>query len=447
MNTSSEILIIDDNLKLCRSLAGSFQDRHHSCCWAVTREEALGLFRSREIGVVLLDIRFGEDNGIDILRFLKGLKPEVPVIMITAYGTVDSAVAALKLGAFDYIQKPVQFEQLLKQVGNAIRVASLEAENRSLYSLLQKQSPRLVTSNARMLALCETAKRIASSELPVLICGETGTGKELLAEMIHAHSPRANREMLKINCAAFTESLLDNELFGHEKGSFTGATGTFKGIFEKASKGAIFLDELSTMTLATQAKILRTIQNQEIRRIGGNETITIDVRFITATNENLDDLMRRDLFRKDLYYRLNSAILRIPSLRDRLDDIPPLVDAFLDSLSDGSPRRQTVSPRVLEAFAAYDWPGNVRELRGVIQYAAAVSTDGCIDVDDLPPAFHSAHRANPDVDIRSASERNLILRILRETGFNKKRAAEVLSMSRATLYSKLEKYGIGHRPG
>jgi transcriptional regulator with PAS, ATPase and Fis domain len=293
-----------------------------------------------------------------------------------------------------------------------------------------------------MAELCQRAKMIAGSDMPVLICGETGTGKELLADMIHAHSPRAHRVMLKINCAAFTESLLDNELFGHEKGSFTGATGSFKGIFEKADKGSIVLDELSTMSLPTQAKILRTIQNQEIRRIGGSETISIDVRFIAATNENLDDLMQKNLFRKDLYYRLNSAVLRIPPLRERPDDIPALVDSFLDSLSDGSSRRQYVSSRVLEMFYAHDWPGNVRELRSVIQYADAVSTDGCIDVEDLPPTFNGVLRTGTDVNIRSASERNLILKVLRETGNNKSRTAAILSMSRATLYSKMAKLGI-----
>jgi DNA-binding NtrC family response regulator len=253
--------------------------------------------------------------------------------------------------------------------------------------------------------------------------------------------------MMKINCAAFPDSLLDNELFGHEKGSFTGATGIFKGIFEKADKSSIFLDELSTMTLSTQAKILRIIQNQEIRRIGGNETIRVDVRFITATNEDPHELVQKGLLRKDLYYRLSSAVLRVPPLRERTDDIALLANAFLDVLSDQSHARRTLSQRVMDALCGNDWPGNVRELKSVIQYAHAVSLNGCIDVGDLPPSFPGIAASGAGPGIRSTVERSLILRILQETNFNKKRAAEILSMSRATLYNKLEKYGIEKKRG
>ncbi len=447
MDTGSQVLIIDDNPKLCESLARSFQDRHYEPCWAVTRGEALDLFTRRSVAAVLLDVRFGEEDGLEILRILKEKKPQVPVIIITAFGAVDTAVESLRLGAFDYIQKPIQFEKLLKQVQNAVRVSSLERENLSLRNLLDGHVPRLVTSNPTMMEVCETARRIAVSELPVLIYGETGTGKELLAELIHASSPRASRKIMKINCAAFPDSLLDNELFGHEKGSFTGATGSFKGIFEKADRSSIFLDELSTMTLSTQAKILRTVQNKEIRRIGGSETVRVDVRFISATNEDPHELVQKGLLRKDLYYRLSSAVLRVPPLRERMDDVPLLAEAFLALLAEQSHAARTLSPAVMEALCSYDWPGNVREMMSVIQYAHAVSKEGCIEVGDLPPGFPGAAPSGSSPGIRSAVERNLILKILRETNFNKKRAAEILSMSRATLYHKLEKYGIETRPG
>jgi two-component system, NtrC family, response regulator AtoC len=442
MNSGCKILIIDDNRKLCESLARSFQDRDYDTCWAVTREEALDLFSSRPVSAALLDVRFGKETGLDVLRCLKERKPHVPVIMITAYGTVETAVESLKMGAFDYIQKPIQFERLLKQVENAVRDSCLESENLALRGLLDRHVPRLVTVNQTMKEICETARRIAISELPVLIYGETGTGKELLAELIHASSPRASRQMMKINCAAFPDSLLDNEMFGHEKGSFTGATGSYKGIFEKAHRSSIFLDELSTMALSGQAKLLRIIQNQEIRRIGGNETIKVDVRFVTATNEDPHELVQKGVLRKDLYYRLSSAVLRVPPLRERTDDIPLLAEAFLGIFSDQSPSRWTISPRVMEGLCGYEWPGNIRELKSVVQYAHAVSSDDCIDFDDLPPSFPGIPAPVSVPGIRSTVERNLILKTLRETNFNKKRAAQILSMSRATLYNKLEKYGI-----
>lgn len=440
MDTGRQVLIIDDNPRLCESLAQSFQDRHFQSSWAVTRAEAFSIFDSRAIGVVLLDIRFGKEDGLEILRRLKERKPNVPVIMITAFGTVETAVEALRMGAFDYIQKPIKFEKLFKQIQNAVQLSALESENLSLRNLVDRHVPRLLTGNPRMMEVCETARRVASSEIPVLIFGETGTGKELLAELVHFSSRRASRQMMKINCAAFPDSLLDNELFGHERGSFTGATGSFKGIFEKADGSSIFLDELSTMTLATQAKILRTIQNQEVRRIGGSETIKVDVRCISATNEDPHDLVQKGLLRKDLYYRLSSAVLRIPPLRERLDDVPLLAKAFLGILAEQSHSMRTISAPVMDALCSYDWPGNVRELMSVTQYAFAVSKRSCIEAEDLPPDFPAAPSSNPG--IRSTLERNLILKILRETNFNKKQAARILSMSRATLYHKLEKYCI-----
>ncbi len=446
MDTGGRILIVDGDPQLCESLVQSFLDRHYEPCWAVNREQALELFSSRSISAVLLDIRVGDDDGLEILQCLKERKPQVPVIIITAFGTVETAVESLRRGAFDYIQKPIQFEKLLKQVQNAVRVSALETENLSLRNLLDRHVPQLVTANRTMMEVCETAKRIAVSELPVLIFGETGTGKELLAELIHSSSPRAPRPMMKINCAAFPDSLLDNELFGHEKGSFTGATSSFKGIFEKAHRSTIFLDELSTMPHSTQAKILRTIQNQEIRRIGGNETVRVDVRFISATNEDPHELVQKGLLRKDLYYRLSSAVLRVPPLRERLDDVPLLADAFLGLLAEQSHLRRTLSAPVMSALCSYDWPGNVRELMSVIQYAHAVSRNGCIETGDLPPGFAGTASAGSRPGIRESVERSLILKILRETNFNKRRAAQILSMSRATLYNKLEKYGIETRP-
>ncbi|HLD34713.1 MAG TPA: sigma-54 dependent transcriptional regulator, partial [Patescibacteria group bacterium] len=363
--------------------------------------------------------------------------------MITGYGSIETAVKSVKSGAFDYVQKPLDFNKILNIVENAVKMADLRDENRRLKNRIVELSDRIVTQNQKMIALCKKAERLASTDIPVLIMGDNGTGKELLANFIHTNSKRNTYKINSINCAAFPETLLDNELFGHEKGAYTGADSSFVGVFEKASGGTLHLDEIGDMALTTQAKILRTLQNNEIRRIGGNKNIKIDVRFIASTNKNLAKLIEDGSFRNDLYYRINAATLLIPSLRERTDDITLLVDHFLKLFSkDNSKLVDSISDEVLKRFIQYDWPGNIRELKNTINYAATMATGETIQVADLPSSFFDFGKNEIDFNIMEETEKMLILRMLKQSDYNKKKAAVLLDVSRKTLYNKMKKYGI-----
>jgi two-component system, NtrC family, response regulator AtoC len=433
--TRSSLLIVDDNLKLCRSLARNFEHVGFSVSIATCAQEAVGRFSSARMDAVLLDIMLGEENGIDVLTKLLAVDKNVPVVMITAYASVESAVQSLKLGAFDYVKKPLDFDELLKTVRKACEFSRLRDENIRLKSRLKELSATIVTKDRQMAVLLRKVEKLATTDLPVLICGESGTGKEVFADYIHAASSRSAASMVKINCVAFPETLLDNELFGHEKGAYTGADSVFKGLFEKADGSTLFLDEIGDMPLSIQAKILRTLQDREIRRLGGNQTIRVNVRFIAATNKDLAELISKGQFREDLYYRLNAAVLSLPSLRERRQDIPLLVEHFLAA-------GKTVSADVMERFLQYDWPGNVRELKNVVTYAAAMCSGTRIETEDLPVHFLESSRAKDGGNIREDMERSLILKVLQSTKYNRSRAAEILNMSRKTLYTKMAKYGL-----
>jgi DNA-binding NtrC family response regulator len=392
--------------------------------------------------VVLLDIMLGDETGLDVLKELRGQHKQIPVIMITGFGSIDSAVQSIKLGAYDYVTKPLDFEKLLKIVENALKLSVFPLDQRQAPDNGNHVAPRLINHNPMMRALYEQATRFAGTDFPVLICGENGTGKEVIADFIHTHSTRNTAKMLKINCAAFPETLLDNELFGHEKGAYTGAETMFKGVFERAHQSSLFLDEIGDMPLTIQSKILRVLQNHEIRRIGGDRTITVDVRFIAATNKDLRKLISAQAFREDLFYRLDVAVLDLPPLRERKEDIPLLAEYFLTEYAQNHPViAKEISGEVLAILAQHHWPGNVRELRNTIHYAAAISRTPVLEAGDLPPRYKSL--IEPEApNIRENMERKLILDILQQTNHNKKKAAELLNMSRNTLYHKMEKYGI-----
>ena len=439
----SSILVVDDKEKLCKSLAWNFEHVGYTAFYATNGQQAVAAFSDNRVDVVLLDVMLAEESGIDILKRLLAINPRVPVIMITAYASVDTAVQSIKLGAFDYVKKPLDFDELLKTVENACECSRLREENVQLRSRLMELSASIVTQDARMRELCRKVEKLSATNLPVLICGESGTGKEVIADMLHASSPRGARRMIKINCVAFPETLLDNELFGHERGAYTGADAAFKGVFEKANGSSLFLDEIGDMPLGIQAKILRTLQNSEIRRLGGSETIRVDVRFIAATNKDLGGLMEKNLFRADLFYRLNAAVLTVPPLRERKDDIPLLVEHFLAEHHDSSPgARKEVSPEVLARFLDHSWPGNVRELKNTISYSAAMSAGERIGMEDLPVSFLEGGLNATPHNIREDMEKHLILKTLQSTNFNRSRVAQLLNMSRKTLYNKMERYGI-----
>ena len=440
------ILIIDDNMRWSKSLAQNFEPRGFQVFSAINRREAFNILAQHPIHIVLLDIMLGEENGLDVLEEILLQHKDLPVIMITGFASVDTAVQSLKLGAFDYVTKPLNFEELLANVEKAFNQAS-SPEKVSAQSLVgEKEGHRLTTQNDTMLELCEKAKKFAATDFPILISGENGTGKEVFADFIHLHSSRSSREMLKINCASFPETLLDNELFGHEKGAYTGADSVFKGVFERVEQGSLFLDEIGDMPMTIQAKILRTLQHHEIRRLGGKQTIKVDIRFLAATNKDLPKLIRENAFREDLFYRLEVATIHLPPLRERKDDIPLLAERFLTeyaATNGGSP--QHLDESVLTVFAQHSWPGNVRELKNTIFYAATLSSGERISRENLPSRFKQfAPQQRITTNIREEMERELILKTLRNTRNNKKKTAELLDMSRTTLYSKLERYGISN---
>ncbi len=437
------ILIVDDKEKLCQILAQDFKNVGYACLYATNGTDAVNTFIANQVNAIILDLKLGAEDGLDVLRSLLEINGGVPVVMVTGYATIESAVEAIKMGAFDYIQKPVNFTKLQRVVENALSISRLKQENTDLKSRLMDTSDPIITRDRGMLSILNKLTRLAQTDYPILLCGESGTGKELFADFVHMQSRRSAARLFKLNCASLPDSLLDNELFGHNRGAYTGADADFVGIFERADKSSLFLDEIGDMPLEIQAKILRTLQNHEIRRLGGKEVRRVDVRFIAATNKDLRTLMDEGKFREDLFYRMNAAMIQIPPLRNRRGDIPLLAHHFLAEHAEGNPLAlKRMDPSVMEMLSGYGWPGNIRELKNVLNYAATISNRGLIAIQDLPPYFLAEPLRADNSNPREIIERNLILEALRKTNYNKKKSAEMLNLSRRTLYNKMEKYGI-----
>ncbi len=437
------ILIVDDQKKHNQTLARSLKLRGNETYSCANSEQAYNVLKKNKIDYILLDIMLDNEDGISLIPNFINTAPESKIIMITAYGTISSAVKALKLGAEDYIQKPIDIEHLVCMLqSNTIRKSGKKNNSGTM------ENSGIITRNRQMLSVIEKAKLYASSDLPALIIGESGTGKELLADLIHANSSYSEKAMHKINSSAFSESLLESELFGHEEGSFTGAKSTHKGIFERANHSSLFMDEIGDMPLSLQAKILRTIQNHEILRLGGKDTIKINVRFIAATNKDLYTLVHQNLFRQDLYYRLNTGIFRLPPLRERKEDIPDLVKFFIASKKQKFHDAVELDDSVINFFLDYDWPGNVRELQSVIFYADAICRDGKIKKEHLPEYILSelspsvCNGLNFQAEYDDRDEKTVIEKTLKEMNYIKKDVAFKLGISRQTLYRKMEKYNI-----
>lgn len=443
---SGTVLIVDDSKRVYESLKPNFELLGYKTAHAFNMKTTIDTLKSFEPDVALVDIMLGDENGIDILRRIKQIDEMIPVIMITGYASIDTAVESMKEGAYDYIKKPLEFERLVTIIENAAKLRFLSRENRQLKSRVIELKPKIYAENEKMANLLAQARKLAAGDIPILILGENGSGKEIVADYIHEHSQRSEYKMHKINCAAFPETLLDNELFGHEKGAYTGATEGFKGVFERANKGILFLDEIGDMPLSIQAKILRVLQNNEVRRIGGTVTKKIDVRFLAATNQNLEQLIEEGKFREDLYYRLNAAIIETPPLRSRTEDIKPMAYFFLKEFTENMGKRvDTISDEVINLFLEYQWPGNVRELKNAINYGVTITSNNVIKLEDIPPKIignMTEPKEESDLNIRQKMEKMLIEKTLLENNFNKKRSAEILKMSRKTLYTKIERYDI-----
>jgi two-component system response regulator AtoC len=439
----AKILVVDDEAKLCESLCRSLSQHGFSAVSATRGEDARKLLLDRDLSAIILDLRLGPENGMDLIPDFISRRPGIPIVMLTAYADVETAVKAMKIGASDYIRKPIRIPDLLHTLEECIARGRADAGSGRAADMAPS-AVRFITRNDQMLKQIEKAMKIAGSDLPILVQGESGTGKEIFAELIHRNSRRRDLPMQTINCSAIPESLLDNELFGHEKGAFTGADKVFKGLFEQADGSSLFLDELGDMPLSLQSKILRTIHNHEIRRMGGSATIHVDVRFIAATNHDLEALIREHKFRDDLYYRLNMAPFRLLPLRERKEDIVPLAEHFLlEDAERREGRARVLTEKVRGVLLGYEWPGNVRELKSVIQFAATIATGDSIDVEDLPPFMKGADvRGQPAAVNLKDAEKMQISTVLEKNGYNIKRSAEDLAITRATLYKKMIKYGI-----
>ena len=453
MNPSRTVLLIDDDDSLRRVVEYSLEEEGHKVVTATNGTEGLQAFQTRTVDLVLTDIRMPEMDGLELLTRLKAMQPDLPVIVLTAHGTIDSAVDAMKLGAFDYLTKPFNREQLKASVRKALEVAALTTENRYLRQVVAERFSfaSMIAGSRAMRAVTDTAARVAQSDTTVLLDGESGTGKELLAKAIHFHSARAKGPFVTINCGAIPEQLLESELFGHRRGSFTGAVTDKQGKFEAANRGTIFLDEIGELPSLLQVKILRVLQEREIDKVGETRSIKVDVRVIAATNRDLEKMIADGAFRDDLYYRLAVVSIRVPPLRERADDIPLLVDFFLRKHTEKLSRpRPTIEKRVYSAFNLYSWPGNIRELENVIERALVLDKDGVIALDDLPDRLRTReHRvANlrmelPDEGISLEDvERELLLAALEKHNWNQTRAAAFLNITRSTLVYRMEKFGL-----
>jgi DNA-binding NtrC family response regulator len=447
MEQSRAVLVVDDDAEMRSLVCDVLEDRGLQCTPVGSGEEALRHLGQEDYVLVLTDLRMKGMQGTELLSEIRRNNPDIGVVLMTAFGSVETAVEAMKRGASDYLTKPVKTEELVRVVERAIREAVLRREVSRLRKEVHKEYSfhQIIGKSKPMQEVFDLIRRVADSPTNVLITGESGTGKELVAKAIHYNSDRRDAPFVPVNCAAIPEQLLESELFGHMRGAFTDAKLDKRGLFEEAQKGTLFLDEISELPLMLQAKLLRAIQEREIRRVGANKPIAVDVRIIAATNLHLSEEVKSKRFREDLYYRLNVIELKLPPLRERREDIPLLVEAFLKKCGEARGKEiKAISESALAMLVDYAWPGNVRELENVIERAVTLSRGEKIVADDLPPAIQGSRGDRRVLD--EAAERTLplhevekeyILKILEKTGGNKYQAAHVLGIDRKTLYRKL----------
>jgi two-component system, NtrC family, response regulator len=452
------ILVVDDEINYLTVMEALLGEEGYEVLTAPGGHEALKLAGASDLDLVLTDMKMPKMNGIELLRELKRLYPDLPVIMMTAYGTVEKAVEAMKTGAFDYILKPFKNEELLVTIARGLEYHRLIQQNRMLLQDLDKKygAPNIVGESQAMREILALVKRVATSRATVLISGESGTGKELVARAIHQQSPRAGKTFVSVNCAALTETLLESELFGHERGAFTHAVSMRKGRFELADGGTLFLDEVAEMSPALQVKLLRVLQEMEFERVGGNKTIKVDVRLVAATNRELKEEVEDGRFREDLYYRLNVVHLHIPPLRERQEDISPLATHFLKKYAQENARGEVhLSSEAMKLLLQYAWPGNVRELENVMERAVILCNQNLITVHDFPGELAGEPRESSRLNIdrfipiqtplpeaMEQIEEQMIRRALEQSGQVQVRAAELLGITKSLLQYKLKKYHL-----
>ncbi len=449
------ILIVDDEKNYLVVLEALLGPEGYEIMTTDNAADALRLIRDSDLDLVITDMKMPGMSGMELLEESKKIRPELPVIMMTAYGTIELAVEAMKKQAYDYITKPFQNEQLKLTIKKALENHRLARENRRLNDALldRYRFGNIVGKSKPMLKVYDLVSRIAQSRASVLITGPSGTGKELIAKAIHYNSPRKDKPFVSINCGALTETLLESELFGHEKGAFTGAVAMKKGRFEVADGGTLFLDEVGDMPQPLQVKLLRVLQEMEFERVGGTRSIKVDVRVLSASNRNIKEDVEKGLFREDLYYRLNVMNIEVPPLRERIDDIPLLVKHFIEKYrEDEGKDKIELSPEAWKALYSYSWPGNVRELENVIERAVVLSSGGKISLEDLPEELVGAEAefdverlVPPNVPLPKAMEQieeKLIRRALHQCNNVQAHAAKMLGITKSLIQHKMKKYKI-----
>ncbi len=446
--TANQVLIVDDEPEMCFLLSDILRDEGCAVGTAYSGEQALAKMEAQEFAVVITDLNMKGMPGMTLLKEIKRLHPETNVIIMTAFGSIESAIEAMKQGAYDYVMKPVKSEEIALTTQKAVREASLRRELLWLRRAVEKEYSfsQILGKSKPMQAVFELIRRITPSPSSVLITGESGTGKELVARAIHFNSPRAQGPFIPVNCAAIPENLLESEMFGHMKGSFTDAKADRRGLFEEAQGGTLFLDEISELPISLQAKLLRVLQEKEIRRVGGTRSIPVDARVIAATNVDLAGEVKAKQFREDLYYRLNVIEVHMPALRERTEDIPLLAMHFVKKYAE--PMKKSVTGLTEGALALlmdYSWPGNVRELENVIERGVTLTRGEKIVSEDLPQSVrgdsgdrHMIEEGAEKVRTLAEVERTYILRVLEKTAGNKYQAAQILGIDRKTLYRKLD---------
>ncbi len=441
------LLIVDDDDQIRQTLVRRFQRQGMSVTEARSGEEALSLLPRQSFDVALLDLNLPGMSGVEFLEKLKAEQPEAEALLLTAHASIETAILAMKRGAYDYLAKPFHLPELEIHIQKAFEKAQLARRHWQWTEHLRYESPRyrLIGSSSAMQRVVQMIERVAPTEATVLVRGSSGTGKELVARAIHHNSGRRDRPLVTINCAALQETLLESELFGHEKGAFTGAMLAKTGLFEVAEGGTLFIDEVAEMTPALQAKLLRVLEDGHYRRVGGTHEMQADVRIVAATNKPLEEEQKAGRFREDLYYRLNVVAIALPLLRERRQDIAELVEHFLTTRQLG-PIKFRIEPEALNALTAYDWPGNVRELANVLERAQILAEEHVITLDDLPDAIVESSPAGPaaagDPGHLREVERRHVAQMLQQERGNKVQAAKALGISRRALYRLIEKYHL-----
>ena len=445
-----KILIVDDDEDILEFISEILTNKGYLTLVAKDGIEAVKIIENEEVSIVISDLEMPRMDGIQLLKWIKKEYSEIVTIIVTGYGTVETAVEAMKIGAFDYILKPLNQYHFLLLIDRVYARKNLLEENIYLLDELSKRFhfDNIVGRSPEMLRLFEEIKRVSGTVATVLLIGESGTGKELVASAIHYSSPRKAKPFVKLSCAALPEGIIESELFGHEKGAFTSAVSQKKGRFELADGGTIFLDEIGDLPLSTQVKLLRVLETKEFERVGGTETIKVDIRLISATNQDLQKMVAEKKFREDLFYRLDVVSIHIPSLRERKSDIELLVNHFLHKYSlETNKKIDNIGPRAMALLQGYDWPGNVRELENAIERAVVFCQWNVIKPEDLPEQIRkecSSLQMSQRLSLKNLAlvEKRLINGVIGETSGNIKKAADILGISRGTLYSKMKKFGI-----